>query len=120
MIKSLWNFTSSGPNETPVCLVRGFASREYTEAGYLEYNASFHNAVAELADNKRLAAVVRNLIDQFDRLKWATLRSLNHEGICQACAEHEAMIDALQAHDPDRSARLSYEHTEGAHRRIAT
>jgi DNA-binding GntR family transcriptional regulator len=56
---------------------RGFADREYTEAEYLEYNASFHNAVAGLVDNKRLAAVVRNLIDQFDRLMWATLRSLS-------------------------------------------
>jgi DNA-binding GntR family transcriptional regulator len=99
---------------------RGFADRDYLEAGYVEYNASFHIAVAELADNKRLAAVVRNLIDQFDRPIWAALPSLKHEAIRQACTEHEAIIDALQAHDPDRAAQLSCEHMKGAHRRIAT
>jgi DNA-binding GntR family transcriptional regulator len=99
---------------------RGFADRDYTEAKYVEYNASFHKAIAELAHNKRLATIVRDLIDQVNRLVWATLRFLKHQGIRQACAEHEAIIDALQAHDPDQATRLSYEHTEGARQRIAT
>jgi GntR family transcriptional regulator, rspAB operon transcriptional repressor len=99
---------------------RGFADGDYTEGGYIEYNTSFHHTVAELADNKRLATVVHSLTDQFDRLVWATLRSLRPEAIRQACAEHDAIIDALQAHDPDRTARLCYEHTVGTQRGIAT
>jgi DNA-binding GntR family transcriptional regulator len=33
-------------------------------------------------------------------------------------AEHEAIIDALQAHDAERAARLSREHVEGLHKRM--
>jgi len=93
---------------------RGFADSDFTESGYVEYNASFHKAISSLSRNRRLAALARDLADQFERLALIGLRSLARETIHQLCAEHEAIIDAVQAHDPDLASRLTREHALGS------
>jgi DNA-binding GntR family transcriptional regulator len=86
---------------------RGFADRECAESEHVEYNEAFHNAIANLSGNMRMAAVSRDLIEQFERLVRVALRVFKHETVSRVCLEHEAIIDAVQAHDPDRA---SYEH----------
>ena len=99
---------------------RGFVDQDLTEAQFFEYSVSFHGTIAELSGNKRFAAVALEL-DQPIRASGASRRwVLEHRAIRCFCAEHEAIITALQAHDPDRASRLSYEHVESARERITT
>jgi DNA-binding GntR family transcriptional regulator len=100
---------------------RNFAGVEctYTDSEYVEYNQAFHCAIADLSGNGRMAAVCRDLIEQFERLVRVALRTFKHEAVLRVCAEHEAIIDALQARDAERASKLSHEHAEGAHERVA-
>jgi GntR family transcriptional regulator, rspAB operon transcriptional repressor len=97
---------------------RGFAETQYTESGFIAYNTAFHCAVVELSGNMRMAGLVRTLISQIERVTWVALRDFRQEGVADVCAEHEAIIDALQAHDPERASRLCYEHGQGIHQLI--
>jgi DNA-binding GntR family transcriptional regulator len=99
---------------------RGFADQDFTEVGFVEYNTSLHSAIAERAGNMRVATLALDMIDQFERLGRLAARAFEHEVVRCLCAEHEAIINALQAHDPDRAFRLSYEHVEGARERVTT
>jgi DNA-binding GntR family transcriptional regulator len=99
---------------------RDFATRNHTESECVEYNESFHSAVADLAGNMRMAVIVRAMVEQFERLTRVAQCSLGYEEIQQSCEEHDAIIDAIQARDLDRAARLSYEHTKTAHERVAS
>jgi DNA-binding GntR family transcriptional regulator len=97
---------------------RGFADQDFTEVGFVEYNTSFHSAIAELSGNRRVATLALDIIEQFERLGRLAARGLEHEAVRCFCWEHEAIINALQAHDPGRAFRLSFEHVEGARERV--
>jgi DNA-binding GntR family transcriptional regulator len=99
---------------------RGYANNEFLESGFLEYNRSFHGAVADLSGNARMAAVAHDLNEQFERLARVSLDAFGYELIREACAEHEAIVDAIQAHDADLASRLSYQHAARAHTRMVT
>jgi DNA-binding GntR family transcriptional regulator len=99
---------------------RGVADAERTEGEFLEYNKAFHRTVIELSGNARMAAIAIELDEQFQRLMRVSLQVFDHERVRLAQKEHEAIIDALQAHDSDLAARLSYEHAARAHPRILT
>jgi DNA-binding GntR family transcriptional regulator len=88
------------------------------EAKFVEYNRAFHRAIWDLSGNARLAAVAVDVSDQLDRLVRVSLRANKHEYVRDACAEHEAIIDALQARDADLASRLSYQHAAHARGRI--
>jgi DNA-binding GntR family transcriptional regulator len=98
---------------------RGFAHNQHTESEFIEYNRSFHCAIINLSGNARMAAIGLDLDEQFQRLMLVSLHDFNYESVRLASGEHEAIIDALQAHDADRAARLSFEHAERAHARIS-
>lgn len=97
---------------------RDILNEDFAEAGFLEYDASFHSTIAELSGNVRIAAVAQDLIDQFERPGRLASRTLQHEAARCFRAEHEAIINALQAHDPDRASQLSYEHVKYARERV--
>lgn len=99
---------------------RGFMNDDKKESDFVEYNKSFHRAVADLSGNIRMAAVAVDLADQFERLVRVSLRASKHEQVSDVSAEHEAIIDALQVHDADRASRLSYEHAANAQSRLVT
>ena len=99
---------------------RGFADQDFEEARYVEYNESFHLSVADLSNNKRVAAVALDLIQQFKRVVRVVVSSFNPEAVRRDCAEHEAIIDAIQAHDADRAFRLAHEHAKAARERLTT
>jgi DNA-binding GntR family transcriptional regulator len=99
---------------------RGIADMERTEAEFLEYNKSFHRAVIDLSGNARMAAIAFELDEQFQRLMRISLQSFNYEHVRHVFSDHEAIIDALQAHDSELASRLSYHHAERAHARIST
>lgn len=97
---------------------RGFADDEWTQSGFVNYNKAFHRMVAELSGNGRMAAIAFDLDEQFQRLVQVSLDAFKYEQVDQACGEHDAIIDALQAHDAGRASRLSYEHAVRGHERI--
>jgi DNA-binding GntR family transcriptional regulator len=100
--------------------LRGFASTERTESEFVQYNRSFHRTIIELSGNARMATIALDLDEQFQRLVLLTLPDFNDENLRHSAAEHDAIIDALQAHDADQAARLSYQHAARAHARIST
>ena len=104
----------------PLDRFRGFADQDFTEVGFVEHDTSFHGAIAELSGNMRMAALALDIIDQFERLGRLAARVLEQEAVRCFCAEHEAVINALQGHDPERAFRLSYDHVEGERKRVTT
>jgi DNA-binding GntR family transcriptional regulator len=98
--------------------LRGFAQGEKSRSQFFEYNRSFHRGIVNLSPNARMAVIALDLDEQFQRLMQFTLREFNHEQVLHAAEEHEAIIDAVQAHDADRAARLSYAHTSRGHATI--
>jgi DNA-binding GntR family transcriptional regulator len=97
---------------------RGFATEARTESEFMEHNRSFHRAIIDLSGNARMAAIALELDEQFQRLMRISLRNLDSEKVRYSSGEHEAIIDAIQAHDADRAARISHEHSISAHARI--
>jgi DNA-binding GntR family transcriptional regulator len=98
--------------------------RDYTidgqkEGEFVDYKTAFHRAIEELAGNVRMAAIARDLDEQFGRLVRISLRAFEFEQIRDTCAEHDAILTAIQAHDADRAHRLAYEHAQRGHARIA-
>jgi GntR family transcriptional regulator, rspAB operon transcriptional repressor len=98
---------------------RGFVDVSRTETEFIEYNRSFHRTIIELSGNVRMATIALDLDEQFQRLVQLSLNDFSDEQARLASAEHEAIIDALQAHDGNLAARLSREHAARAHERIA-
>ena len=99
---------------------RGFVTQNFKEIRYIDYNGSFHSAIAKSSGNERLAAVAFDLIQQFQLIVWTLPINSNHKSVRRDCAEHEAMIDAIQAHDAERAFQLAHEHTEGTRERVRT
>jgi DNA-binding GntR family transcriptional regulator len=97
---------------------RGFGEQDHSGFEFLEYNRSFHCAVADLSGNMRMAAVFQGLLGQYERLVLFSGCSFDHQTMRCSCAEHEAIIDALQANDADGAFRLAYEHVDGSHSRL--
>jgi DNA-binding GntR family transcriptional regulator len=98
---------------------RDYAIEGQKESEFIDYNTAFHRAIEELAGNARMAALARDLDEQFERLVRISLRAFKFEQVRDVCAEHNAILTALQAHDTDRAYRLAYEHAASGHARIA-
>jgi DNA-binding FadR family transcriptional regulator len=65
---------------------------------FLDDNRAFHFGVADVCGNARLAAVEHDLLEQAYRLIRLSLRHLQNGSVPQAIKEHNAIIDAIQAH----------------------
>lgn len=87
------------------------ADTEDAEAFAL-YNREFHIAIAEASGNRRLAAEMRRLLDGYHRLCLVSLSEARAtDGDMTApLAEHGALIDALQARNGRRAARIVRRH----------
>jgi DNA-binding GntR family transcriptional regulator len=78
--------------------------------GFFEINRQFHAALVHASGNSKLAEVHGQLVAQMGRLmkKSVELRG----GTAQSAAEHRAILEAVDAGDPVRAARLLEEHIE--------
>lgn len=90
------------------------------EAEYLKYDRAFHGALADLAGNARLASVEHSLIEEFDRLVMIGLGGFQASGVPDLVAEHDAVIEAILAHDSETAYRLSFNHVARGQARIRT
>jgi DNA-binding GntR family transcriptional regulator len=79
-------------------------------ADYVEQDNAFHLGAIRLLGNPVLADVVANLRSR------ARLRGLNRElgtgGLRQSAAQHHEILEALLAHDPDRTETLVRSHIQ--------
>jgi DNA-binding GntR family transcriptional regulator len=67
-----------------------------------------------------MAATVRDLVEQADRLVRVSLDGIRGRDPAQLVAEHAGIIDALQRRDGRGARRLVREHVGQAERRILT
>jgi DNA-binding GntR family transcriptional regulator len=96
----------------------GFTGEETYEGANLDYNRSLHKAIADLAGNTRLAAVEYALVEEYGRLVKLRFRAYDERDISSSTQQHQAIIDAIQAHDADAAYRLSEEHVRFGHARV--
>jgi GntR family transcriptional regulator, rspAB operon transcriptional repressor len=87
--------------------------------GFASYNAAFHRELAELSGNSRLRRAVNDLIDQMQRVVTLGLATLRGQDPRQLVGQHAAIIDALQAGEGRKAARLVRRHVAEAQKRVA-
>ena len=97
---------------------KGFICDDRQKANFLDYNRAFHRAVADLANNKRIAEVEYALVEEFDRLVWAGVKVFGDDRSPDPSTQHDAIIDAIQAHDANAAHRLAQEHVAAVRSRI--
>jgi DNA-binding GntR family transcriptional regulator len=87
---------------------------------YARYNHDFHVRLGVLAGNARQSAVMRMLMDNYERLCIVSLSSRRKEAeaMASALADHNRIIDALQARDGRTAARLSVRHIRKSHTQV--
>jgi DNA-binding GntR family transcriptional regulator len=71
-----------------------------------------------MSGNARMAAVARDLVDQSDRLVRVSLRTLGEPDRNRLVAEHETIIDAIQAGDAARAEAAARQHVTDARTRV--
>ena len=101
-------------------IFRNFFYPDLERPKFVAYNKAFHRAITGLSGNKRLSVIAMDIIEQFERLVHASVRVSTPDAIRRMCGEHDEIIDALQAHNPERAFKLSYQHVQRANERIAT
>ena len=93
----------------------GHADRDEVDA-FFEANAAFHSALVDASGNGRLRELYGQLLGQMNRYR---RRSLGLRGsLQQSVAEHLAILEALDAHDPDRAAQLVGDHIRVPQKRL--
>ncbi|MEA2776235.1 MAG: hypothetical protein QOF90_1641 [Acetobacteraceae bacterium] len=97
---------------------RSDPERNDDEDVFLEYNRAFHAGIANICGNPRMASLECDLAQQSSRLIRASLRHRQNSSIVSAIREHNEIIDAIQAHDPETASRLASQHVETGQRRV--
>jgi DNA-binding GntR family transcriptional regulator len=89
-----------------------------SSANFVAYNRSFHLALANLCSNKRVAAAAQDLVEQFDRLVIISVSKFDDRNVDLLVEEHGEIIDAMQAREGRRAARLLADHIAQARKRV--
>ena len=88
------------------------------EEDFIAYNRAFHSAITSLSANSRMADYSRTLGEQHDRLVRVSISHSSPRDYGIFVREHGAIIDALQARDGRKAARLVYTHIKRGEKRI--
>jgi GntR family transcriptional regulator, rspAB operon transcriptional repressor len=108
---------------SPVCSAKDLSKldrfRELkSSSDFVAYNRSFHLALANLCPNRRIAASSQDLVEQFDRLVIISVAKFDDRNVEALVEEHCKIIDAMQARDGRRAARILSEHIARAQKRV--
>ncbi len=82
---------------------------------FAAYNRTFHQAICTATGNRRLAASAAGLMEAYDRLCIVSLSSTGLPEVMsmtEALADHNAIIDALQARNASAAVRASARHVK--------
>ncbi len=77
---------------------------------FAAYNRDFHSSLAKLSGNRRLADEMRRVMEFYDRLCVVSLSNQRSKDCSEPLADHNAIIDALQARNVASAARLIARH----------
>jgi DNA-binding GntR family transcriptional regulator len=78
--------------------------------GFFDANAGFHDLFVAASENRKLHEMYRRVMDQMGRY---LARSLELRGsLDKSIAEHSAILEAVEARDAERAARLLADHIE--------
>ena len=91
---------------------------DWGSSGFVAYNREFHVALAKLCPNRRIGAATQDLVEQFDRIVIVSVSVIDNRDVDTLVAEHVAIIDAVQACNGRRAARLLSEHIGRARKRV--
>jgi len=80
--------------------------------GMVQANIKFHDVLHQAAGNERLRHLTRNLLDFVRR--FSTEAFASQERAAAVLAEHEEIIRAMEAHDPDLAEKVARRHVESA------
>jgi DNA-binding GntR family transcriptional regulator len=88
-------------------------------AEWVAYNRDFHRAIADASGNARLAKMTQDVIDQFDRLTFVGVSEApSGASADKLMKEHRDIIDAIQAREKSKAARLIGAHVSKSQRRL--
>lgn len=115
-------FADKPPTAEDIEALRAFtaemekAAREGDRCGFLEADASFHTEIAERA----LFLLAAEQLERIsDKIRIVGLSALFHQdGMGDVLAEHNAIVDALEAHDAEGAAKAMEEHLVQTRRRL--
>jgi DNA-binding GntR family transcriptional regulator len=96
----------------------GFTGAETYDGANLDHNRALHLAIADLADNRRLAAIEHRLVEEFYRLIRLSFSPYDESDIGSTCQQHQGIIDAIQAHDAEAAHRLAAQHVSFGQARV--
>lgn len=87
--------------------------------GWVDANRAFHIALTQASGSRRLMQPSAELIEQFDRLTYASASSLAEPlDVSRFIGEHRTLVQAMQARDKRLAKRLIRDHVE--HSRLRT
>jgi DNA-binding GntR family transcriptional regulator len=88
-----------------------FRTADTTIAAFTAYNRDFHKHLSRLSGNRRLAEETQRVMEMYDRLCVVSLSNKRGaDSFAEPLADHNAIIDALQARDGTKAARLLTRH----------
>ena len=87
-----------------------------SERAFLKANCEFHMAIVRASGNRRLTALVQNLMDDMERLLHVGLALRNRSQEIQH--EHASLVDALATGDGAAAARITAEQIEDSRRMV--
>lgn len=86
---------------------------------FAEYNRRFHASLAAMSGNRRLAEETVRVMEFYDRLAIVSLTLYSRDGGFDGpLADHNSIIDALQARNGRLAGRLAREHVERSRAQI--
>ncbi|WAJ26382.1 GntR family transcriptional regulator [Antarcticirhabdus aurantiaca] len=85
---------------------------------FAKYNRQFHTALATLSGNLRLAEECRRVMEFYGRLCIVSLSSIGSGPFDQPLADHVQIIDALQARNASKAAKLVRAHIDTSRAQI--
>jgi len=83
-----------------------------SETAFLRTNRQFHLAIAQASGNRRLAALLGQLLEEMERLFHLGLAVRNRS--TEMRHEHQALVEALAQGDADAAERTTIEQIEAA------
>jgi DNA-binding GntR family transcriptional regulator len=83
---------------------------------WAEADERFHKLLVAAAGNSRLTELVQTFVGQSQRVRMLTLRLRPKP--TNSNRDHEAVVDAVEAHDAARARRIHYEHRETSGRML--
>jgi DNA-binding GntR family transcriptional regulator len=86
--------------------------------GMVQANIKFHDVLHQAAGNERLRHLTRNLLDFVRRFSNEAFAS--QERSAEVLAEHEEIIKAMEARDPDLAEKVARRHVESAREYITS